>query len=80
MSKITRISHNQRKTLRPLSMCLSPTSLKTLFWWLLLLGILTLYIFLGLGSLTSPTAIAAVHQSEAVSVETLYPSLTKLDD
>jgi len=61
-------------------MCLSPTSLKALFWWLLLLGIMTLYIFLGLGSLTSQTVIAAVNQSEAASKEILYRSLTKLDD
>jgi hypothetical protein len=61
-------------------MCLSATSLKTLFWWLLLLGILTLYIFLGLGSLTSPTAIAAVIQTEAASKEILYRSFAKLND
>jgi hypothetical protein len=43
-----------------------------------LLGILTLYIFLGLGGLTAPTAIAAVNQSE--STEILYRSFAKLND
>lgn len=81
MPKTTRRPRTKRqnKTLLPLSMCLSPTSLKTLFWWLLLLGILTLYIFLGLGSLTSSTAIAAVNQTEA-SKEILYRSFAKLND
>ncbi|MBD2250715.1 DUF3122 domain-containing protein [Nostoc parmelioides] len=82
MGKTTRQAtiRSYKKTRFPLSMCLSPTSLKTLFWWLLLLGMLTLYIFLGLGSLTSQTVIAAVNQSEAASKEILYRSLTKLDD
>ncbi|BAY37001.1 hypothetical protein NIES2111_13350 [Nostoc sp. NIES-2111] len=80
MSKTIRQPRTKRqhKTPHPLSMCLSPTSLKTLFWWLLLLGILTLYIFLGLGGLTAPTVIAAVNQSE--STEILYRSFAKLND
>jgi len=43
---------------------------------------MTLYIFLGLGSLPSPTLLAnaAVNPSEAASKEILYRSLTKLDD
>ncbi len=82
MPKTTRQPRTKRqnKTPLPLSMCLSATSLKTLFWWLLLLGILTIYIFLGLGSLTSPTAIAAVNQTEAASKEILYRSFAKLND
>ncbi|MBD2346713.1 DUF3122 domain-containing protein [Anabaena subtropica] len=82
MPKTTRQASNRRdkKTPSPLSMCLSATSFKTLFWWLLLLGIMTLYIFLGLGSLTPPTAIAAVNQSQTASKEVLSRSLTKLDD
>lgn len=82
MPKTTRRlnTKRQRKILSPLSMCLSPTSLITLLWWVLLLGILTLCMFLGLGSLTSPTAIATVQQSELASKETLYRSFTKLDD
>ncbi|ABA24255.1 conserved hypothetical protein [Trichormus variabilis ATCC 29413] len=84
MGKTTRQAtiRSNKKTRFPLSMCLSPTSFKTLFWWLLLLGIMTLYIFLGLGSLPSPTLLAnaAVNPSEAASKEILYRSLTKLDD
>lgn len=76
MSKTTR----QNKTQSRLSMCLSLTSLKTLFWWLLLLGILTLCIFLGLGGLTAPTAIAAINQKESASKEILYRSFAKLND
>jgi hypothetical protein len=80
MSKTPRQLRTKRQNKTPsrLSLCLSPTSLKTLFWWLLLLGILTLYIFLGLGGLTAPTAIAAVNQSE--STEILYRSFAKLND
>ncbi|WP_414752811.1 DUF3122 domain-containing protein [Anabaena sp. CCY 9910] len=84
MGKTTRqaTTRSNKKTRFPLSMCLSPTSFKTLFWWLLLLGIMTLYIFLGLGSLPSPTLLAnaAANPSEAASKEILYRSLTKLDD
>ncbi len=64
------------------------------FWWLLLLGILTLFIFLGvllLGILTlfiflgveisaSKTAIAAISRLEAVPGEIIYRSQLKLDD
>lgn len=80
MSKTTRqpTTKRQHKTPSRLSMCLSPTSLKTLFWWLLLLGILTVYIFLGLGGLTAPTAIAVVNQS--ASKEILYRAFAKLAD
>jgi Protein of unknown function (DUF3122) len=63
-----------------LPLCLSPNSVKTVFWWLLLLGILTISIYLGLGSLSSPTAIAVVKQLEAAPGEVIYRSQTKLDD
>ncbi|AFY47601.1 Protein of unknown function (DUF3122) [Nostoc sp. PCC 7524] len=62
------------------SMCLSPTSLKSLFWWLLLLGILTIFMFLGLGSLYTETVIAAVEPQETATAELLYRSQTRLDD
>ncbi|MFK0731314.1 MAG: DUF3122 domain-containing protein [Gloeotrichia echinulata GP01] len=50
------------------------------FWWLLVLGILTLFIFLGLGSLTSQTVMAAVSKLEGTPGEILYRSQLKLDD
>jgi hypothetical protein len=65
---------------RLFSMCLSPTSFKSLFWWLLLLGILTIFMFLGLGSLYTETVIAAVEPQETATAELLYRSQTRLDD
>ncbi|MBD2449879.1 DUF3122 domain-containing protein [Nostoc sp. FACHB-152] len=54
--------------------------IRQIFWSLLLLGIFTTFIFLGLGSFTSPTASATVTKLEAVPGEILYRSQTKLDD
>lgn len=48
--------------------------IRQIFWWLLLLGILTIFIFLGLGSLPSQTVIATVNQLEEASGEILYHS------
>ncbi|OUL17734.1 DUF3122 domain-containing protein [Nostoc sp. 106C] len=45
------------------------------FWWLLLLGILTMFIFLGLEISASKTAIAAINRLEAVPVEPLLVSI-----
>ncbi|MFB2768622.1 DUF3122 domain-containing protein [Pelatocladus sp. BLCC-F211] len=53
--------------------------LKT-FWWLILLGIITLYIFLGFASFTSQQVIAAVIQLEEAPGEVLYRSQQKLND
>ncbi len=53
--------------------------LKT-FWWLILLGIITVYIFLGWASLTSQQVIAAVMQLEEAPGEVLYRSQQKLND
>lgn len=50
------------------------------FWSLLVLGILTMFIFLGLGSLTSQTVLAAVSKLEGIPTETIYRSQLKLDD
>ncbi|MEA5564575.1 DUF3122 domain-containing protein [Anabaena sp. UHCC 0399] len=62
------------------SMCLSPTYFKSLVWWLLLLGILTIFMFLGLGSFYTETVIAAVEQQKTATAEILYRSQTKLAD
>jgi Protein of unknown function (DUF3122) len=51
-----------------------------MFWWLLLLGILAMFIFLGLGSFTSQTVIAAVTRIEGTPQEILYRSQQKLND
>lgn len=83
MPKISRKpskSKHNRKNLSPLSMCLSPTSLKSLLWWLLLLAIVTIFMFLGLGSLYTETVIASVEQPETASAEILYRSQTRLAD
>nr|WP_231866986.1 MULTISPECIES: DUF3122 domain-containing protein [unclassified Anabaena] len=69
-----------RKNLPRFSVCLSPTSIKSVFWWLLLLGILTFFMFLGLGSLSTETVIAAVEQQQTATAELLYRSQTRLDD
>ncbi|MBG1242814.1 DUF3122 domain-containing protein [Nostoc sp. NZL] len=53
--------------------------LKT-FWWLLLLGILTIYIYLGLATFTSQQVIAAVIQLEEAPGEVVYRSQQKLND
>lgn len=53
--------------------------LKT-FWWLLLLGIITVYIFLGLASFTSQQVMAAVVQLQEAPGEILYRSQQKLND
>jgi hypothetical protein len=54
--------------------------IRKIFLSLLLLGILTTSIFLGLGSLTSQIAIASVTKLEAAPGEIIYRSQTKLDD
>jgi len=54
--------------------------IRRIFWWLLLLSILTISIFLGLGSPASQMVIAAVTHLEAAPGEILYRSQTKLDD
>ncbi len=54
--------------------------IQKIFWWLLLLAILTTYIFFGLGSLTSQTVIAAVNKLEPAPGELVYRAQTKLDD
>ncbi|QLE48467.1 DUF3122 domain-containing protein [Nostoc sp. C057] len=51
-----------------------------IFWWLLLLAILTIYIYLGLASFTSQQVIAAVMQLEDTPEEILYRSQQKLND
>jgi hypothetical protein len=51
-----------------------------ILWWLLLLGMLTIYMFLGLASLSSGTVIAAVTQLEPAPKEFVYRSQTKLED
>ncbi|MBW4564093.1 MAG: DUF3122 domain-containing protein [Mojavia pulchra JT2-VF2] len=51
-----------------------------IFGWLLLLGILTTFIFLGLEISTSQKAIAAVIQLKERPGEILYRSQKKLDD
>ncbi|RCJ26486.1 hypothetical protein A6S26_13850 [Nostoc sp. ATCC 43529] len=51
-----------------------------IFWWLLLLGILTIYIYLGLASFTSQQVIAAVIQLEEAPGEIVYRSQQKLND
>jgi hypothetical protein len=51
-----------------------------IFWRLLLVGILTIFIFLGFVSLTSQIATAALTQLQEASGETLYRSQRKLDD
>ncbi|MBH8577994.1 DUF3122 domain-containing protein [Nostocaceae cyanobacterium CENA369] len=51
-----------------------------IFWWLLLLGILTIYIYLGLASFTSQQVIAAVIQLEEGPGEILYRSQQRLND
>ncbi|WP_341529342.1 DUF3122 domain-containing protein [Nostoc sp. UHCC 0302] len=53
--------------------------LKT-FWWLLLLGILTIYIYVGLASFISQQVIAAVIQLEEAPGEIVYRSQQKLND
>jgi hypothetical protein len=50
------------------------------FWWLLLLGMLTLFLFLGVEISASKTAIAAISRLEAVPGEIIYRSQLKLDD
>ncbi|MDZ8055115.1 MAG: DUF3122 domain-containing protein [Aulosira sp. ZfuVER01] len=50
------------------------------FWWLLLLGMLTIFIFLGLEISVSKTAIAAITRLEAVPGEVIHRSQLKLDD
>ncbi|MBD2487003.1 DUF3122 domain-containing protein [Aulosira sp. FACHB-615] len=54
--------------------------IRNIFWWLLVVSILTISIFLALASPTSPTAIASVTHLEAAPGEILYRSQTKLDD
>lgn len=71
--------HN-RKNLPLFSVCLTPTSVKSLLWWLILLGIMTMIIFLGSGSLYTETVIAAVERQQTASTEILYRSQTRLDD
>lgn len=51
-----------------------------IFWWLLLLGILTIYIYLGLASFTSQQVIAAVIKLEEAPGEIVYRSQQKLND
>lgn len=51
-----------------------------MFWWLLLLGILTIFIFLGLGSFTSHPVLAALTQQEEAPGEILYRSQQRLND
>ncbi|MBE8998881.1 MULTISPECIES: DUF3122 domain-containing protein [unclassified Nostoc] len=51
-----------------------------IFWWLLLLAILTIYIYLGLATFTSQQVIAAVMQLEDTPEEILYRSQEKLND
>ncbi|MBD2336421.1 DUF3122 domain-containing protein [Calothrix sp. FACHB-156] len=50
------------------------------FWWMLLLGILTMLIFLGLEIKSYQTAIAAITKFEQVPGEIIYRSHLKLDD
>ncbi|MBU7585287.1 MAG: DUF3122 domain-containing protein [Nostoc sp. TH1S01] len=54
--------------------------IRQIFWWLLVVSILTISIFLALASPTSQTAIASVTHLEAAPGEILYRSQTKLDD
>ncbi len=51
-----------------------------IFWWLFLLGILTIYIYLGLASFTSQQVIAAVIQLEESPGEIIYRSQQRLND
>lgn len=51
-----------------------------MFWWLLLLGILTIFIFLGLGSFTSQPVLAALTHQEEAPGEILYRSQQRLND
>ncbi|MCC5632831.1 DUF3122 domain-containing protein [Nostoc sphaeroides] len=53
--------------------------LKTI-WWFLLLGILTIYIYLGLATFTSKTVIAAVIKLVDAPGEIVYRSQQKLND
>jgi Protein of unknown function (DUF3122) len=50
------------------------------FFWLLLLGTLTIFIFLGLATFTSQTVIAAITQLEEAPGEIVYRSQQKLID
>jgi hypothetical protein len=59
---------------------MKPRRLRQIFWWLLLISILTISIFLALGSPSSQMVIAAVTHLEAAPGEILYRSQTKLDD
>lgn len=59
---------------------MKPRRIRQIFWWLLLVSILTISIFLALGSPTSQMVIAAVTHLEAAPGEILYRSQTKLDD
>ncbi|QMS92235.1 DUF3122 domain-containing protein [Nostoc edaphicum CCNP1411] len=51
-----------------------------IFWWLLLLAILTIYIYLGLATFTSQQVIATVIQLEDAPGEIVYRSQQKLND
>ncbi|MEA5575676.1 DUF3122 domain-containing protein [Anabaena sp. UHCC 0451] len=51
-----------------------------IFLRMILLGILTIFIFLGLENFTFKSAIAVVTQIEEIPGEVLYRSQTKLDD
>ncbi|MCC5637535.1 DUF3122 domain-containing protein [Nostoc sp. CHAB 5844] len=59
---------------------MKPPRLRQIFWWPLLVSILTICMFLALGNLTSQMAIAAVTHLEVAPGEILYRSQTKLDD
>ncbi|MEA5619781.1 DUF3122 domain-containing protein [Cronbergia sp. UHCC 0137] len=54
--------------------------MKKIFWWLLLLGTLTIFIFLSLGTLSDEMVIAAVNRLEPTPGEVIYRSQVKLDD
>jgi hypothetical protein len=51
-----------------------------ILWWLLLVGILTIYIYLGLATFTSKPVIAAVIKLEDAPGEKVYRSQQKLKD
>lgn len=51
-----------------------------IFWWFLLLGILTIYMYLGLASFTAKQVIATVIQLQEEPGEILYRSQQKLND
>ncbi|MCF4965968.1 hypothetical protein CV014_02090 [Nostoc sp. CMAA1605] len=83
MAKVSRKVNRRkqgRKNVSPFSMCLSATSFKSIFWWLLLLAIVTMIMFFGLGSLYTETVIASIEKRETASAETLYRSQTRLAD